>query len=201
MPRKDTNATAHRLIQTFGSVQNVFNASAERLMTVNGVGKTIAAQIVLSAKLMRKISDANRDGNEKAFSSLENVKSELVSLFDGVNDEKFYFFLLDDAYKSVFRMEYAGNSDTEVFADTAEIARAITVNKAKFALMAHNHPSGSSEPSSADDVATCKFSVLCEIHGVRLADHIIVAKGRVYSYFAEGRLNYIREKTNFDKIV
>ena len=113
--------------------------------------------------------------------------------------EKFYFYLLDDKYKSVFRLEYSGYDD-EVLTDTAEIARAMSLHKAQFALMAHNHPSGNIEPSAADDVATKKFFIACDLHGVKLIDHIIAAGDKVYSYFGSGRLNYIKEKTNFDKI-
>ena len=52
LPRKDTNETAHRLLQAFGNITKVFSASAEQLMAVKGVGKTIAAQIVLHSKIM-----------------------------------------------------------------------------------------------------------------------------------------------------
>lgn len=198
-PRKDTNEIAHRLIAAFGNLKAVFCASAEQLMTVKGVGKAVAAQIVLHAKIMQKIAAADKNAEDKAFTSFEKIKKEITALFRGLKGEKFYFYLLDDKYKSVFRLEYSGYDD-EVLTDTAEIARAMSLHKAKFALMAHNHPSGNIEPSAADDIATKKFFITCDLHGVKLIDHIIAAGDNVYSYFSSGRLNYIKEKTNFDKI-
>ena len=199
-PRKDTNDIAHRLISAFGSINNVFKADAERLMTVKGVGKAVAAQIVLHAKLMQKIAAAENAEKDVKFTSFEKTKDEIAVLFKGLKGEKFYFFLLDDAFKSVFRLEYSGIGD-EVLTDTAEIARAMSLHKAKFALMAHNHPSGNVEPSEKDDVATKKFLIVCDLHGIKLSDHIIVANDKCFSYFSSGRLNYIKEKTDLDKII
>ena len=51
--RKDTNPLAHRLIDRFGSLFDVLNASAEELMRVDGVTKHIATFISM-------ISDLNR---------------------------------------------------------------------------------------------------------------------------------------------
>lgn len=200
VPRKDTNALAHRLIKAFGSLKKVFSATAEQLTAVEGVGKAIAAQIVLHAKIMDKISALSSE-KAKAFSSPERIKRELVALFDGVKGEKFYFFLLSDTFEQVLRLEFVGKTEEAVFADTTEIARAMSVNKAKFALIAHNHPSGNPSPSEADDIATSKFYIVCEVHGVKLADHVIVAGQKTYSYFAEKRLDYIKERVKADKLI
>lgn len=200
VPRRDTNALAHRLIKTFGSLKKVFSATAEQLTAVEGVGKAIAAQIVLHAKIMDKISALSPEDN-KAFSSPERIKSELVSLFRSVKGEKFYFFLLSDSFGQVFRLEFTGKTEEAVFADTAEIARAMSVNKAKFAIIAHNHPSGNPSPSEADDIATSKFYIVCDVHGVKLIDHVIVAGQKTYSYFTAGRLDYIKERVKSGKII
>ena len=42
IPRKDTNELAHRLLQKFGSLQNVFSAPLEELAKVDGVGESAA---------------------------------------------------------------------------------------------------------------------------------------------------------------
>lgn len=200
VPRKDTNILAHRLIKTFGNLKNVFSATAEQLTVVEGVGKAIAAQIVLHAKIMDKISALSPE-KAKSFSSHDKIKAELVSLFDGIKVEKFYFFLLSDTFEPKFRLEFVGKTEEAVFADTSEIARAMTVNKAKFALIAHNHPSGNAQPSDADDIATKKFYIVCDIHGVKLLDHVIVAGKETFSYFSEKRLEYIKEKAKSDNLI
>lgn len=197
LPRKDTNEIAHRLIKSFGSIKNVFNATAEQLKTVNGVGEKTAAYIVLYGKMLKKTANVPQKQVLNPFTSFENTKREMFALFDGQKSEKFYFFLLNYNYEVVFQVEYQGNDDYSVFADTAEISKVISVHKAKFAIMAHNHPSGCVNPSAEDDEATRKFYIICRLHGINLVDHIIVAKDNLFSYFSDGRINYIKENTKF----
>lgn len=193
LPRKDTNETAHRLLQAFGNITKVFSASAEQLMAVKGVGKTIAAQIVLYSKIMQKLGSADKNRENKPFTSFDTIKTEVSAMFAGVKTEKLYFILLNEALEKVFCIDFVGNNDEEVFADTTEIARALSAHKAKFAIMAHNHPSGNANPSIADDSATKKFCLVCDVYGIKLVDHIIVADKKVFSYYGEGRLDYIKE--------
>lgn len=47
IPRRDTNELAHRLINSFGSLSGVFNASFEELCRVEGIGENAAALIKL----------------------------------------------------------------------------------------------------------------------------------------------------------
>lgn len=197
LPRKDTNEIAHRLIKSFGSIKNVFNATAEQLKTVNGVGEKTAAYIVLYGKMLKKTANVPQKQVLNPFTSFENTKREMFALFDGQKSEKFYFFLLNYNYEVVFQVEYQGNDDYSVFADTAEISKVISVHKAKFAIMAHNHPSGCVNPSAADDEATRMFYIICRLHGINLVDHIIVSKDNLFSYFSDGRINYIKENTKF----
>jgi DNA repair protein RadC len=55
-------------------------------------------------------------------------------------------------------------------------------------ILAHNHPSGSSEPSAADEAFTSKISALLAAVDIRLHDHLIVGGGRVVSMRARGLL-------------
>ncbi|MBO4251152.1 MAG: RadC family protein [Clostridia bacterium] len=197
LPRKDTNEIAHRLINAFGSIKKVFGATAEQLKSVGGVGDKTASYIVLYGKLLKKAADAPQKQVLNPFTSFENTKREMFALFNGQKSEKFYFFLLNYNYEVVFRMEYLGNDDYSVFADTAEIAKAISAHNAKFAIMAHNHPSGNEQPSAEDDIATRKFYILCRLHGINLVDHIIVSGDKLFSYFSDGKINHIKETAVF----
>lgn len=194
IPRKDTNATAHRLLQSFGNIKRVFSATAEQLMMVQGVGKAVAAQIVLSAKLMRKISEFSSKAKDERFVSAEKTREYVKSLFKGVKTEKMYFILLNDAFEMVFSKDYSNNNEEFVKTDTADLSKAIIEYKAKYVIMAHNHPSGNANPSDADDLATKKVCMTCNLHGVSLVDHIIVTNNTTFSYFADGHLSFIKEK-------
>lgn len=53
------------------------------------------------------------------------------------------------------------------------LQRALLSNAASI-LIAHNHPSGCTDPSKSDDLVTQRLYDACKIFGIRLLDHIIV---------------------------
>jgi len=69
-----------------------------------------------------------------------------------------------------------------------KIAGIIQLLDADMMLLAHNHPSGSCEPS-AEDVRTTRgiAEMLCSL-GVTLYDHIIVTRASTFSFRAAGCL-------------
>ena len=79
----------------------------------------------------------------------------------------------------------------EVFAD-------LIVDRAGAAIVAHNHPSGSLEPSANDDEITTRLKKAADILGIKLFDHIIFSNLSFYSYCLAGRLNSCKkEKKDF----
>lgn len=87
IPRQDTNETAHRLIDTFGSLSAVFDASVEDLVKVEGVGMNTAILIKLVPAVNRRYLE------DRALRGMRAVSSEacgelLVSKFNGVTVER-----------------------------------------------------------------------------------------------------------------
>ncbi|MFZ5437622.1 MAG: RadC family protein [Patescibacteria group bacterium] len=62
---------------------------------------------------------------------------------------------------------------------------AITLPAASF-ILAHNHPSGSTEPSLADKKTTQKISQVCQLLGVNFLDHLIISKKAHFSFKEAG---------------
>ena len=59
---------------------------------------------------------------------------------------------------------------------------------ARCMLLAHNHPSGCPEPSRGDIQATREINKIADTLGIKLLDHLIVAKGDVVSMRERGLL-------------
>ncbi len=55
-------------------------------------------------------------------------------------------------------------------------------------IFAHNHPSGSPDPSDADIAITKKLKEAGELLGIVVHDHIIVGNEQYYSFSESGRL-------------
>ncbi len=194
IPRKNTNDIAHRLLKTFGTIEKVFTASSDELKSVNGIGDKAATEIMVIGRLIDIVS--KKELLDERLSTLAELKEVLIEYFYGIRDEKFLLILLDAKYKVITKITFSDKNREQVTADIPEIAKAFALHKPTFAVISHNHPSGNIEPSKEDDATTQKIDVLCNIHCVKLIDHVIVSGDAVYSYHHDNRLDEIKKQTN-----
>jgi DNA repair protein RadC len=74
-------------------------------------------------------------------------------------------------------VEYQG----EVFADALS-------DRASAIIVAHNHPTGSLEPSATDVEVTGQLKAAGSVVGIALLDHIIFNRSEYFSFLESGRL-------------
>ncbi len=194
VPRKDTNPMAHRLIQMFGSLEGVFNATDEQLVAVEGVGEKIATQILLISQIVKRIK-GKQNSVEHYLINFAKAKEYLVKVFKGLYHEKFVILLLNKKYKLIANVEFSDDAVHSVKAEIPDLVKAINIHKPAFAIIAHNHPSGNVTPSEQDDFTTKKLNVIFELHDVNLFDHIIVSGEKAYSYSQENKIEEIKKAT------
>ena len=63
-----------------------------------------------------------------------------------------------------------------------EIFKVAILGNASTIILVHNHPSGKSEPSCEDKHVTERIRNAGELHGIPLADHIIIGIDSFYSF-------------------
>jgi DNA repair protein RadC len=69
-----------------------------------------------------------------------------------------------------------------------EVARAALECNAAALILAHNHPSGTAEPSSADLAITRRIVDAMHLIDVRVLDHLVIGSDRVASMAAGGTM-------------
>jgi DNA repair protein RadC len=69
-----------------------------------------------------------------------------------------------------------------------EVVRQTVLHNAASLIIAHNHPSGSTDPSDADRGVTRRLRQALDLVDVRLLDHLIVGDGRCFSFAENGLL-------------
>uniref|UniRef100_A0A7C5V324 DNA repair protein RadC n=1 Tax=Caldicellulosiruptor owensensis TaxID=55205 RepID=A0A7C5V324_9FIRM len=187
IPRKDTNDVAHRLISTFGSISNVFEAHPKDLQKVNGVGKNSAILISLISQISRRyLADKNR----KTF-QLRNVEvaSEYIkSLFVGRKNEVFYVICLDTQLNVIYSAPLFEGTVKEAVVYPRKVVECVIRYNASSVILAHNHPGGSVKPSMDDINTTQKIVNALSTIGVAVNDHFIVAGDKYYSFAQNGML-------------
>ena len=185
IPQKNTNPLAHDLLDRYGNFSNVFNADPAELQKIKGVGKNVACFL----SVIGKIKDIARDEEEALECySLERVKPFLTKNLANKPFECFYAFYLDKFGRILKRELCSQHSAVMVAADFSEVHKTCLLLKPSEIVIAHNHPSGFTQPSKQDDNALFALLKMFEFLGVKLYDHLIVAGDNFYSYRESGRL-------------
>ena len=172
IPRSDTNAVAHQLLNRFGSLNAVFSAPAEELLSVEGVGQNTAALLRLVPQIFK----------------LSMIGALLLKYFWCERREVVVELCLDakGRYLATHRLS-EGGFDGSAF-NVRDAVRLALSDNAAGVYLAHNHPSGIALPSQDDYHATDVMRAALEPLGIRLLDHIIVAENDFVSLGASGTL-------------
>ena len=176
IPRVDTNPIAHALLDHFGSLSQVLEASPEALMKVPGIGENAAVFLTLIPQMGRfyMVDRANR---ATILPTLEKCAEFLVPNFFGRKVETVFILCLDAKCKLLCCKELGeGGTNSAAVSIRKIVETAIGVN-ATTVVLAHNHPSGLAVPSAEDIQTTRRIASALQAVEITLADHIIVADG------------------------
>ena len=180
IPRKDTNELAHKLINEFGSLSRVFDASYEELLEVEGIGESSALLISMIPSICRKYIEDKTKGKLN-LSDPKDAQKYLIEKYYGCKNEVFYLLCLDGVGNLINCCKISEGTTGTVLVDKKTIMQAAFRNDADKVILAHNHPNGIAAPSHEDLELTGNFSSIFSSVGIRLADHIIVANNDAVS--------------------
>ncbi len=184
LPRIDTNAIAHRLIDTFGSLSGVLEADARDLEQIEGIGKKAAAYLCMFPDAFRAYQ-RSKLGKRPSIKSIKDACEFTKSLLFGKAYEQFYVIWLDTQNRVIHfeRLSEGGISESPVYLN--KIAVAALRHRAVKGIVAHNHPGGNVTPSKADISTTHDILHALNMLGIELIDHIIVSENECFSFQAD----------------
>ena len=173
IPRRDTNALAHRLMDHYGTLDAVLSAPVEELMRMDGIGENAAVLLKLVPKVMQKARLST--SRETIVNSTEKAGAFLLERFRGEKNEVIYQLCLDKKGKllSCRRLNEGGADSSEL--NLRRLVENALLVSASAVILSHNHPSGIALPSAEDYATTERVQEALRIVGVALVDHIIVA--------------------------
>ena len=187
IPRRDTNPTAHALMERYGSLSAVLSAPVEDLQKVEGIGESAAILLRLVPLLTRKARLAE-SGKETILNSSERAGQYLLERFAGEKNEVIYQLCLDLKGKLLAckRLTEGGVANADL--NIRQLVSNALLTSASAVILSHNHPSGVALPSQEDYATTARAREALSTIGVALADHIIVADGDFVSMSDSGYL-------------
>ena len=181
IPRKDVNPIAHRLMDHFGSFHAVLEARQEELTQVSEIGPGAAMLIRMLLPLFR-LYENDRLAERKELTSYRAVRDYCASLFRGVTDERFYLISLDARLKIISTQVLSEGTVDEVAVYPRQVLSLLLRQNAQGAVLSHNHPGQSAEPSQADLEMTGLLEDVMQKVGIRLFDHVICGADGTYSF-------------------
>lgn len=191
IPRKDTNVLAHKLLDRFGSLSGVFDASIYELMEVPGIGESTAVLISMIPHIMRKSLISETEKNP-IISSTKAAVQYLSPRYAYEKEEIFCMLCLDAQKKLISCIEVARGVVNSVETNVRRIAELALKHRATSVIISHNHPDKVVYPSREDDYVTTQMSKALSALSIHFDDHIIIAGEHYASYAESGMFDLYR---------
>lgn len=176
---------ARELLKRFnGELHRLAEASPGELAKVPGIGIAKAAQLKASFELARRALGQEMTAGD-AFAAPAAVRQWLRLQLAGRQHEVFMALWLDAQNRLIASEELFRGSLTQTSVYPREVVKSALRHNAASVILAHNHPSGVSEPSGADRALTASLKTALALVDVKLLDHFIVAGAAEPLSFAE----------------
>lgn len=187
IPQGDVNPLAHRLLDHFGSLSDLFHATHEQLMEVDGVGENTAVLLrLIPAVAARYLEDRGKVG-EQLLTSWEFGRL-LLPLFFGQRNELAYLVCMDGKSRLIVTRKLGEGIANSVQITVRKVLETALSCNASRVVLAHNHVSGVALWSDADLDTTLRLKWVLREAGIELVDHCIFADGDMVSMADSGVL-------------
>ena len=123
----------------------------------------------------------------QSMTSVEQAKPYLKTKLASYRHEVFFVLFLDTRHRIIkAEVMFQGTIDGASVYPREVVKRALELNAAAV-IVAHNHPSGDTSPSRADEKITRRLIDALALVDIRVLDHCIVGQA-VYSFAEDGKL-------------
>lgn len=175
---------ARQLLAHFGSLTRLCAATASEFAAIPGMGTAKYAQLQAVMELARRAL-AEEMVQRDVFSSPGAVRDWLRLRIGALPHEVFMILLLDARNALIEAVELFRGTLTQTSVYPREVVKLALSHNAAAVILAHNHPSGAREPSSADEALTRELKHALGLIDVRVLDHFVVTAHAEPASFAE----------------
>ena len=169
----------------FGGMAGLLHAGAADLARIKGLGPAKRAELVAVLELARRAL-AQQLREREVFGSPGAVKQYLQLHLAARAHEVFAVLFLDSQNRLIAMEELFRGTLTQTSVYPREVVLRALHHQAAATVLAHNHPSGSVQPSRADEALTQTLKAALALVDVRVLDHVIVAPGAALSMAEQG---------------
>ncbi|MEN2985590.1 MAG: DNA repair protein RadC [Thermodesulfovibrionaceae bacterium] len=175
---------AIELLDKFGGLKGLGEASISELKSFKGLGIAKVAQIKAAFELGKRV--LAETATEQIFNSAQTVYNYFFPKLSSLKKEVFITLLLDTKLKLIREVRVSEGILNQALVHPREIFKEAVKESAYALILVHNHPSGDSTPSEQDIEITKKLKKASEILEINLLDHIIIGSGEYFSMKEKG---------------
>lgn len=182
---EDVLALAEYMVQHFGDLEGVAQASLDELTQIPGIGPGLATRLQAALMLGQRISLFQAEDHpiiRRPSDAVRLIERHLITL----PQEQLVVVLLDTQNRvTSLETVYIGSLNTTVVR-VAEIFRPAILQNSAGLILAHNHPSGDATPSD-DDVKLTQDAVAAgKLLDIAILDHLVIGRGEWVSMRERG---------------
>ncbi|KXI29807.1 RadC family protein [Paraglaciecola hydrolytica] len=178
---------ARTLLNNFGTLRVLLNASERDFCQVKGLGQAKYVQLQACIEMSKRFFEQKMDKVD-TLNSVDQTKTFLLTKLRDQPQEVFAMLLLDSQHRLIkYRPMFYGTIDSASVYPRVLVKQALDDNAAAV-ILAHNHPSGIAEPSQADQHITQRIIAAMNLVDIKVLDHFVIGDGVAVSFAQRGLL-------------
>jgi DNA repair protein RadC len=179
---------AQRILQTCNNnLLELGRLEVNDLCQFKGIGTAKAVSIIAAMELGRR-RQMSQAVEKLQIRSSKDLADTLFPLLADLRTEAFWILYLNRGNRIIGKEKMSAGGVSGTVVDIKLLMKHALQHLSSVIAVAHNHPSGTLQPSQADIQLTKKIKQAAELMDIRLLDHIIVAGHQYYSFADEGML-------------
>ncbi len=170
-------------------IDNLARLSMNELMSkYKGVGQAKAVSLAAAFELGRRNREQTMNNIQPVIKSSNDVVLLMQPLLEQLDYEEFWVLMLNRSNRVMYKRCISQGGTASTVVDVKLLLKRAIDCLAEGIILVHNHPSGNKRPSIEDDSLTRRIQTGANYLGIKVLDHVIIARSESYSYNDEGRL-------------
>ncbi|GAA0698432.1 DNA repair protein RadC [Marinobacterium maritimum] len=178
---------ARQLLEHFGGLRALLECGEADFCSAHGLGPAKYVQLQAVLEMSRRHLEAQL-ARESVLESPAMVRRYLASRLRHEPREVFACLLLDNRHRVIRYEALFYGTINAANVHPREVVKLALAHNAAALILAHNHPSGVAEPSSADRQITDRLVQALGLVEIRVLDHIVIGDGESVSFAERGML-------------
>jgi DNA repair protein RadC len=191
--RESAIQAGEKLAALFGdNLQNLSHKARGELKQMSkAIGETAYCQIMAALELGKRLADQRSADSQQAYKiastsdALSYCKAHFKRLAQEATKEELHVVLLNEKHHVIKTEQITIGLSNKSLAHPREVFRPAIRESAYAIILVHNHPSGDPTPSQDDKTMTKELKEAADTLGIRILDHIILARDNVISMVEE----------------